>query len=184
MTCCHLHVGVIDEVILEAKLVRDDTPPSEFVKPTHVIGGLQGYHLDMQTHIPLEKSKMCQLIPSGDTQEVEFDGFSVGSILVLRCVCVVCVCVCVCVLVCVCVRMRACAYACLCMCVCAFVRACVCVCMCACACTCLHVRLHMCACLCVLKQWKYPLWFNMDVVICSDVPIALVNDLYKSANKN
>ena len=103
MTCCHLHVGVIDEVILEAKLVRDDTPPSEFVKPTHVIGGLQGYHLDMQTHIPLEQSKMCQLIPSGDTQEVQFDGFSVGSILVLRCVYVrVCVCACVCVCVCAC----------------------------------------------------------------------------------
>ena len=109
MTCCHLHVGVIDEVILEAKLVRDDIPPSEFVKPTHVIGGLQGYHLDMQTHIPLEKSKMCQLIPSGDTQEVQFDGFSVGSILVLRCVCVyvrVCVCACVRVCMCSCVRVH------------------------------------------------------------------------------
>ena len=90
------HVGVIDEVIFEAILVRDDTPPSEFVKPSHVIGGLQGYHLDMQTHIPLEQSKMCQLIGSGDTQEVQFNGFSIGGVLVLRCVCVhACVCACV-----------------------------------------------------------------------------------------
>ena len=104
MTCCCLHIGVIDEVIFEAKLVRDDTPPSEFVKPSHVIGGLQGYHLDMQTHIPLDQSKMCQLIASGDTQEVQFDGFSVGSVLVLRCVSV-CMCTCVraCVRVCVCI---------------------------------------------------------------------------------
>lgn len=77
-------IGVIDEVILEAKLVRDDTPPGEFIKPKDVIGGLRGYHLDMQRHIPLEDSKMCQLIASGDNQEVQFDGFSVGSVLVLR----------------------------------------------------------------------------------------------------
>ena len=92
MTCFRLCVGVIDEVILEAKLVRDDTPPSEFVKPSHVIGGLHGYHLDMRTHIPLDQSKTCQLIASGDTQEVQFDGFSVGSVLVLRYVCMLCVC--------------------------------------------------------------------------------------------
>ena len=73
---------------MEAKLVRDDTPPGEFVKPADVIGGLKGYHLDMQSHIPLDQSKMCQLIASGDTQEVQFDGFSVGSVLVLRCACV------------------------------------------------------------------------------------------------
>ena len=58
-----------------------------------MIDGLQGYHLDMQTHIPLDQSKVYHLIATGDTQEVKFDGFSVGSILVLRCVCVsVCVC--------------------------------------------------------------------------------------------
>ena len=54
-----------------------------------MIGSLKGYHLDMQSHIPLDQSKMCQLIASGDTQEVQFDGFSVGSVLVLRCACVV-----------------------------------------------------------------------------------------------
>ena len=113
MTCCCLHIGVIDEVIFEAKLVRDDTPPSEFVKPSHVIGGLQGYHLDMQTHIPLDQSKMCQLIASGDTQEVQFDGFSVGSVLVLRCVYVsVFVCLSACDSVC------ACVHTCVCMCTC------------------------------------------------------------------
>jgi len=101
--CSRFFVGVIDKVILEAKLVRDDTSPGEFVKPTHVIGGLRGYQLDMQTHIPLEKSKMCQLIASGDSQEVQFAGFSVGSVLVLRCV-RVCVCACVCACVHACVR--------------------------------------------------------------------------------
>ena len=113
---------------MEAKLVRDNTPPGEFVKPANVITGLHGYHLDIQSHIPLEQSKMCQLIASGDTQEVQFDGFSVGSVLVLRCACVcvracvrvggwVCVCVCVCVCVYVCV------------CVCMYVHVCVCTCM-------------------------------------------------------
>ena len=79
-------VGVIDEVIFEAKLVRDDTAPDEFVKREDVIGGLHGYHLDIQTHVPLDQSKQCQLIASGDSQEVAFDGFSVGSVIVLRCV--------------------------------------------------------------------------------------------------
>ena len=115
---------------MEAKLVRDDTPPGEFVKPADVIGGLKGYHLDMQSHIPLDQSKMCQLIASGDTQEVQFDGFSVGSVLVLRCV-LVCLFVCFCLSgMCVCVRV--CLFACLpvtvclspchaCMCACAYV---------------------------------------------------------------
>ena len=87
---------------MEAKLVRDNTLPGEFVKPADVIGGLKGYHLDMQSHIPLDQSKICQLIASGDTQEVQFDGYSVGSVLVLRCV-FVCFCLSV-VSVCVCVR--------------------------------------------------------------------------------
>ena len=79
-------VGVIDEVIFEAQLVRDDSAPDEFVKREDVIDGLHGYHLDIQSHIPLDQSKQCQLIASGDSQEVAFDGFSVGSITVLRCV--------------------------------------------------------------------------------------------------
>ena len=112
-------VGVIDEVILEAKLVRDDTPPSEFVKPADVIGGLEGYHLYMQRHVPLDQSKICQLIASGDTQELEFDGFSVGSVLVLRCV-HTCVRVCACV--------RACVRLCVCVCVCTHTHTCVCAC--------------------------------------------------------
>ena len=62
----------------------------------HLIDGLQGYHLDMQTHIPLDQSKVHHLIATGDTQQVKFDGFSVRGILVLRCVCA-CVRACVCV---------------------------------------------------------------------------------------
>ena len=110
-----LLIGVIDEVILEAKLVRDDAPPGEFVKPADVIGGLKGYHLDMQSHVPLDQSKMCQLIASGDTQEVQFDGFSVGSVLVLRCACLclsivrMCCC-CVCARAHVCVHVGMCVY--------------------------------------------------------------------------
>jgi len=73
-------------VIFEATLIKDDNAPDEFIKREDVIGGLHGYHLDMQTHIPLEKSKLqCKLIASGDSQEVAFDGFSVGSVIVLRC---------------------------------------------------------------------------------------------------
>ena len=70
---------------MEAKLVRDDALPDEFIKPAHVISGLNCYHLDMQSHIPLTKSKMCQLnVSSENTQEVKFDGFTVGGILILR----------------------------------------------------------------------------------------------------
>ena len=68
---------------MEAKLVRDDTP-DEFVKCGDVINGLSGYHLEMQSHVPLKESKMCQVIASENTQELQFDGFSVGSVLVLR----------------------------------------------------------------------------------------------------
>ena len=121
-------VGVIDEVILEAKLVRDDTPPGEFVKPADVIGGLEGYHLYMQRHVPLDQSKICQLIASGDTQELEFDGFSVGSVLVLRCVRV---CVHTCVHVFLCVHVYVHAYVCVCVCV------------------CVHTYTHLCLCMCI-----------------------------------
>ena len=80
-------------------MITDDKPPDKFVKCKHVINGLNGYHLEMQSHIPLKQSKMCQVqshIPlekskmceSKASVEVQFDGFSVGSVLVLRCVCV------------------------------------------------------------------------------------------------
>ena len=71
---------------MEAKLVRDDAPPDEFIKPAHVISGLHCYHLDMQSHVPHTESKMCQVIIHlpRNTQEVQFNGFTVGSILILR----------------------------------------------------------------------------------------------------
>lgn len=76
--------GVIDKVILEAKLFRDDGSSDKFIRPEHVISGLHGYHLDMQCGIPLENSSMCQLgALLGDSQRVLFNGFSVGSVLVL-----------------------------------------------------------------------------------------------------
>ena len=73
-------------MIFEAKLVKDETALDEFIKREDVIDGLHGYNLDIQTHIPLDQSKQCQLIASGDSQEVAFNGFSVGSVTVLRCV--------------------------------------------------------------------------------------------------
>ena len=76
---------------MEAKLVRDDAPTDEFIKPAHEISSLHCYHLDMQRHVPHTKSEMCQVIPSSrNTQEVEFNGFTVGSILILRynCMCI------------------------------------------------------------------------------------------------
>ena len=73
---------------MEAKLVRDDAPPDEFMKPAHVISSLHCYHLDMQSHVPHTESEMCQVIPSSwNTQGVEFNGFTVGSILILRYMC-------------------------------------------------------------------------------------------------
>ena len=78
-------VGVIDKIILEAKLFRDDESSDKFVRPKHVISGLHGYHLYMQCDIPPKDSKMCQLSALlGDSQRVQFNGFSVGSVLVLR----------------------------------------------------------------------------------------------------
>ena len=99
---------------MEAKLVRDDKPPDKFVKHEHTISGLSGYHLEMQRNIPLEESKMCQVQNHASLEkskmcgpkasvEVQFDGFSVGSVLVLRCVCM-CVCVHACMCMHACVR--------------------------------------------------------------------------------
>jgi len=78
-------LGKIEEIIFEAKLFRDDTEPDEWIKPDGVIRGLHGYHLDMQCNIPVEKSKQCYF--NKEKQTLEFDHFSVGSVMVLRSVC-------------------------------------------------------------------------------------------------
>ena len=77
---------MVDEIIFEAKLYRDDTEPDEQVKSDDVIEGLHGYSLDMQCHIPVEKSKQCRFI-GNNKQTLELHHFSVGSVMVLRFVC-------------------------------------------------------------------------------------------------
>ena len=80
--------GIIQEIIIEARLVRrvPDTP--SFEKDDYVINGLQSHVLEMRSHIPLLESHMCHLAPGSEggngTQEVVFDDFCPGSIIAFR----------------------------------------------------------------------------------------------------
>lgn len=81
--------GLIKEVVLEARLVKrcPDTPL--FTKGKGCINGLESHALDMRKHIQLEDSQFCHLYSDGgnrNTQEVVFNEFSPGSIIVFRCV--------------------------------------------------------------------------------------------------
>ena len=78
--------GLVQEVILEARLVQCTPEAPPFLKHPAAINGLQSHVLDMRTHIPISQSQMCQLTSngSGGTQEVVFNDFCPGSIIAFR----------------------------------------------------------------------------------------------------
>ena len=77
--------GIIKEVVLEARLVKRSSESTEYVKESHTINGLQSHVLDMRKHIQLEDSQFCHLnTGGGNTQEVVFNEFPPGSIIVFR----------------------------------------------------------------------------------------------------
>ena len=78
--------GVVQEVILEARLQHLHPDPPAFEKHAEVVNGLNNHELEMRTHIPLSGSHMCHLAGNGggNTQEVVFDDFCPGSIIAFR----------------------------------------------------------------------------------------------------
>lgn len=76
--------GVVQEIILEARLMDKASKP-EFIKDPSYISGLTAHMLDMQTHIHVDTSKMCRMGTSrGKTSEVVFTDFCPGSVIVFR----------------------------------------------------------------------------------------------------
>ena len=67
---------------MEARLVKKSD--EEFGKVTGYINGLETHELDMRAHIQLGDSHFCQLVSQGSTQEVQFNEFCPGSIIVFR----------------------------------------------------------------------------------------------------
>ena len=76
--------GVVTEVILEARLVKQSGQMQQFEKHPSYINGMECHQCDMRTHIPLEKSEFCRLVNQSSTQEVQFNEFCPGSIIVFR----------------------------------------------------------------------------------------------------
>lgn len=78
--------GVVQEIILEARLMDKVSKP-HFVKDPLYINGLKAHTLDMRTRIRVEDSKMCRMGHArGKNSEVLFTDFCPGSVIVFRCV--------------------------------------------------------------------------------------------------
>ncbi len=71
---------------MEARLLKKSGEEQGFVREKGYINGLvESYQLDMRTHLQLEESEFCQLVNNqSSTQEVQFNHFSPGSIVVFR----------------------------------------------------------------------------------------------------
>lgn len=77
--------GQVQEIILEARLMKRGGV-AEFQRAPDVINGLEDHVVDMRKHVSLSESKMCHLSGDGggNTQEVVFNDFSPGSIIVFK----------------------------------------------------------------------------------------------------
>ena len=88
--------GKVNEVILEARLVRKDGADEgeEFQKSTDVINGLETHVVDMRKNISVGESHVCRLVgeEGNSTQEVVFTDFGPGSIIIFRYTCYVASC--------------------------------------------------------------------------------------------
>ena len=77
--------GVVQEIILEARMMKRSSEWVEFEQEAGHINGMSESHvLDMRAHIQLEESHFCQLVNQSSTQEVQFNEFSPGSIIAFR----------------------------------------------------------------------------------------------------
>ena len=79
--------GIIDEIILEAKLTQVQSDSVEQSK-TH-INGLSNYKVEMQQHIKLLASGMCELSEHGaetdvPVQEIDFINFPPSSVIAFK----------------------------------------------------------------------------------------------------
>ncbi|XP_041474859.1 glycogen debranching enzyme-like [Lytechinus variegatus] len=79
--------GSVEEIILEARLVeqeRESAPSSS----THITG-LSNYGVQMQTHVTLLNSEVCELLQHGSQaqaslQEIDFINFPPGSVIAFK----------------------------------------------------------------------------------------------------
>ncbi|XP_077981674.1 glycogen debranching enzyme-like [Glandiceps talaboti] len=78
--------GHLEEIIFEARLVQKNNTP--YNKSTSHVNGLCNYGIEIQEHIQLFGSSMCELSDDGDVnspvQEVDFINFPPGSVIAFR----------------------------------------------------------------------------------------------------
>lgn len=76
--------GEVQEIILEARLVKKSSEDTPFAKKSDYINSLETHVLDARMNIQLEESKFCQLVNHSNTQEIQFNEFCPGSIIAFR----------------------------------------------------------------------------------------------------
>lgn len=77
--------GRIKEIYIEGYTVAHDPAPPDFKQSPSYINGLQSHYIQIQSHIPLSKSKMCRLLAEDNSsQEVSFVDFCPGSIIIFE----------------------------------------------------------------------------------------------------
>ena len=76
-------IATLQEIFLEARMVKR-REEKEFFKNPSAINGLETHFLEMSSHISLSESRMCQLMEDNSSQEVIFNDFAPGSIIVFE----------------------------------------------------------------------------------------------------
>ncbi|XP_064477462.1 glycogen debranching enzyme-like isoform X2 [Ornithodoros turicata] len=78
--------GVIEEVIFEARVVKDPTYDKPEVRDEHYITGVHSYKLEIREHLSLYESKMVELSEASEAnlQELDFTTFTPGSVIAFR----------------------------------------------------------------------------------------------------
>ena len=80
---CIRVTSALQEIFLEARMVKR-REGKEFSKSPSAINGLETHFLEMSSHIPLSESRMCQLMGDNSSQEVVFNEFAPGSIIIFE----------------------------------------------------------------------------------------------------
>ena len=68
-------------------MVKKSPEGPKFERQYGSINGLECHSLEMRTHISLQESRFCRLVNQSSTQEVQFNEFCPGSIIIFRSVC-------------------------------------------------------------------------------------------------
>eukprot|EP00795_Rhopilema_esculentum_P004976 gene4976-21320_t len=79
---------VLEEISFEAMLLRN-LDETEFVKNSVWINGLESFHVHLNEHISVERSKICSFVKSVDPEddhsiEVHFENFPPGSVIAFK----------------------------------------------------------------------------------------------------